>query len=119
MTAPTGTDADPGRLLRPFVLAHGANNPPGPPLDLASMVAALRVPDADDELNPEQAAVLRLCASPRSIAELAAALELPPSLTRLLVTGMVAAGSLRVGDPPAASPTEALLQAVLEGLRAL
>ncbi|TDQ45419.1 DUF742 domain-containing protein [Actinorugispora endophytica] len=119
MTAVTDVDVDPGRLLRPFALAGGAPSAHGPHLDLASMVAAAREPEADDELNPEQATVLRLCAGPRSVAELAAELAMPPSLTRLLVTDMVTAGALRVGEPPEAEPTGSLLQAVLDGLRAL
>ncbi|MEY9210987.1 DUF742 domain-containing protein [Thermobifida halotolerans] len=112
------SDADPGRLLRPFVLTAGAGDTT-PVLDLASMVVAAREPGEEDELRPEQATVLRLCATPRSIAEVASALAAPPSLTRLLVSDMVAAGALRVGAPPDAEPTDSMLQAVLEGLRAL
>ncbi|KUP96906.1 DUF742 domain-containing protein [Thermobifida cellulosilytica] len=112
-------ESDPGRLLRPFVLTACCTDDTVPVLDLASMVVAVRDPEGEDETSPEQAAVLRLCAAPCSIAEIAAALAIPPSLTRLLVSGMVAEGSLRVGAPPDANPTASVLYAVLEGLRAL
>ena len=111
-------DADPGRLLRPFALTGGVDGATAV-LDLASMVVAVRGPEEEDELRPEQATVLRLCTAPRSIAEVASALAVPPSLTRLLVSDTVAAGALRVGAPPDAEPTDSMLQAVLEGLRAL
>ncbi|MDD6792718.1 MAG: DUF742 domain-containing protein, partial [Thermobifida fusca] len=56
---------------------------------------------------------------PHSVAEIAAALDIPPSLARLLVSDMVAEGALRVGATPDPRPTDSLLQAVLEGLQAL
>lgn len=71
------------------------------------------------ETAPEQEKILRLCAVPHSVAEIAAALDIPPSLARLLVSDMVAEGALRVGATPDPRPTDSLLQAVLEGLQAL
>src|SRR5690606_31845816 len=99
-------ESDPGRLLRPFVLTSGGVDDTVPVLDLASMVVAVRSPGDGAEVDPERAAVLRLCVT-------------PPSLARLLVSGVVAEGALGVGAPPDSHPTDAMLHAVLEGLRAL
>src|SRR5690606_30537098 len=75
-------ESDPGRLLRPFVLTSGGVDDTVPVLDLASMVVAVRSPGDGAEVDPERAAVLRLCVTPHSVAEVAAMLEIPPSLAR-------------------------------------
>lgn len=113
------SDTDPGRLLRPFTLTSGSVDGAAPVLDLASMVVAVDAPGEEYETAPEQAEILRLCVTPHSIAEIAAALDFPPSLTRLLVSEMVEAGSLCLGAAPDPRPTGSVLQAVLEGLRSL
>lgn len=111
--------SDPGRLLRPFALALKDSDDTALVLDLASMVVAVHPPEEGYETAPEQEKILRLCAIPHSVAEIAAALDIPPSLARLLVSDMVAEGALRVGATPDPRPTDSLLQAVLEGLQAL
>ncbi|GLU48149.1 DUF742 domain-containing protein [Nocardiopsis ansamitocini] len=119
MSGPGGFDPGPGRLLRPFaVVANSPGRIRTPRLDLAALLVATRTPRHGDELRPEQEQILRLCATPRSVAELAAALAMPTNLTRLLAVDMLATGSLRQCDT-SYEGKDVILAAVLEGLRAL
>jgi hypothetical protein len=91
-------------------------------LDLLSLVTAENDPARDPMLSPEQAAVLTLCnIRPRSVADLAADLDLPLGVTRVILTDLLDYGHIRVTRPvrPVDIPDERLLQEVIDGLRAL
>ncbi|GAA3765417.1 hypothetical protein HDA32_001691 [Spinactinospora alkalitolerans] len=118
MSSRTGC-GDPGRLVRPFAVAGATADAKA--LDLVSIVVATRTPTERDGLTPERETILRLCGRPRSIAELSGYLELPLSAVKLLVADMIADAALRTSESPDPCPGEsaAILQAVLDGLRAL
>jgi hypothetical protein len=65
---------------------------------------------------PETAAVYEACRQPRTIAELAAGLNLPLGVVRVLVGDLVAAGRVRIHPPAAEVPDRQLLERVLRGL---
>jgi hypothetical protein len=69
-------------------------------------------------MHPEQAAILRMCTNPLSIAEISAYLSLPTSMVTVLVADLVDSGSVEVRAPiPAAARLDvALLEAVVDGL---
>ncbi|CAM3823303.1 hypothetical protein GCM10009799_51620 [Nocardiopsis rhodophaea] len=122
---PAGIRAGQGaeRLLRPFAVTIGGTttDAPGPRLDLLSIVTATRPPGPPDSLRPERETILLRSREPQSIVELAAHLELPVSVVKLLAAGMIAEGALRLHVP---EPEEnltglPLLYTLLEGLRAL
>jgi hypothetical protein len=114
-------DQDAGPVVRPYALIGGLARPSGERLDLIDMVravgrGALEPPD----LSPEQAELLQRCQMPTPIAELAADLDLPVGVIRILV------GDLRVRSlvtihraQPAAFSDLKILQEVVDGLRRL
>ncbi|WP_460863716.1 DUF742 domain-containing protein [Nocardiopsis coralliicola] len=121
-----GGMVDGGALLRPFAVragspaapAPGAPAPPGRTgPDVLATVAATERARPETEPAPEVARILRACAAPRRLADLAAEAELPLALVRHLVAGLVEEGRLRTAPPP--RPGDDVLGRVLEGLRAL
>ncbi|WP_315987093.1 DUF742 domain-containing protein [Actinomadura sp. HBU206391] len=76
--------------------------------------------DARD-LSPEKRRVMELCrGGALSVAEIAAHLRLPVSVTKVLLSDLVDSGHIttRAGAPQAEAPDHQLLQEVLDGLRA-
>ncbi|SER20271.1 Protein of unknown function [Streptomyces sp. yr375] len=94
-------------------------------LDLIAVVVA--EPHADDaevdpSLSPEHVDIVELCQdAPQSVAELAAGLNLPIGVVRVLVGDLVDAEFVHVNRPvpPAELPDESILRDVINGLRAL
>ncbi|MGW7518591.1 DUF742 domain-containing protein [Streptomyces sp. NPDC054796] len=73
-------------------------------------------------LAPEHLDIVKLCrASPLSVAELAAELDLPVGVVRVLIGDLIDAELVRVSRPvpPAELPDESILREVINGLRAL
>jgi Protein of unknown function (DUF742) len=119
---PSWYDEQAGPLVRLYALTRGRARPSPVLLDLLSLVTAEHDPAHDPMLSPEQAAVLTLCRiRPRSVADLAADLDLPLGVTRMILTDLLEYGNIRVTRPvrPTALPDERLLQEVINGLRAL
>lgn len=91
--------------------------------------AADPTPDAADSAPPHAAdsaewsadheRILRLCRKPASIGDLAAALEVPVMVATVLVADLLHSGELAVPLAPTREPDQALLQAVLDGIRRL
>ncbi|MGW8376107.1 DUF742 domain-containing protein [Streptomyces sp. ODS28] len=77
---------------------------------------------ADRTLGPEHIDIVLLCrAAPQSVADLAAELDLPVGVVRVLIGDLVDAEWVRVTRPvpPAELPDESILREVIDGLRAL
>ncbi|WP_031509975.1 DUF742 domain-containing protein [Streptomyces megasporus] len=124
-----------GPVVRPYAMTRGRTHTArGDRIDLVALVIA--VPDAVDPdrpgdpvdaglpgtLGPEHLDIaLRCRRTPQPVAELAAGLDLPVGVVRVLVGDLVAAGLVRVTRPvpPAELPDEGLLRDVINGLRAL
>ncbi|MFE9774322.1 DUF742 domain-containing protein [Streptomyces sp. NPDC005931] len=89
-------------------------------LDLVTLIVA-RSPDPPPSATPEQAALLRLCAAPLSVAELSAYLNLPFSVVTVLLTDLLAAQLVQARAPIVrqALPDRSLLEAVMHGLQRL
>jgi hypothetical protein len=107
-------------LVRPYSLTGGRTVSC---VDLAveTLVSATGRPP-DPAARPEHRTILRLCATPHSVAELAALLSVPLGVARVLLGDLAAAGSVAVhrtvGSADAA-PDVALMQRVLAGLQRL
>ncbi|WP_432277527.1 DUF742 domain-containing protein [Kitasatospora brasiliensis] len=121
-------DDDAGPLVRPYAMTRGRTGAGEQQFDLIAVVVtelpdpafALDVPEPP--VGPEQARILALCRNaPLSVAELAADLDLPVGVVRVLLGDLLAAGLIRVRRPvpPALLPDERILQEVIRGLRAL
>jgi hypothetical protein len=70
-------------------------------------------------LDHEEAAIVRLCETYQSVAEIAAHIGIPLGVARVLVSDLANAGHVRLHRPPATSerPDGQLLRRVLHGLR--
>ncbi|MEC3975865.1 DUF742 domain-containing protein [Amycolatopsis sp. H20-H5] len=107
-------------LVRPHVVTGGRAHPTRNTFDLATVVVATRSPVAG--LSPEKRRVLELCrGGALAVAEVAAYLRLPVSVTKVLLSDLADTGHItaRAAVPQADRPDLQLLQKVLDGLRAL
>ncbi|MBD9730776.1 MULTISPECIES: DUF742 domain-containing protein [unclassified Streptomyces] len=113
-----GKDGEGGNPERLYVVA-GADGGRAE-LDLVTLIVA-RAEDPPPSATPEQAALLRLCAAPLSVAELSAYLSLPFSVVTVLLTEMLTAELVQARAPIVrqALPDRSLLEAVMHGLQRL
>ncbi|MQS16926.1 DUF742 domain-containing protein [Streptomyces kaniharaensis] len=122
MTEPPGRGgwADESEPERLYVITRGRSGPGGQtPFDLVTLIVARAEPAPT--MQPEHAAILRLCGSPLSVAEISAYLRLPTSVVTVLLADLLADGLIeaRAAVPPADFPDRALLEAVIHGLQRL
>ncbi|MDJ1137161.1 DUF742 domain-containing protein [Streptomyces iconiensis] len=117
-----------GPVVRPYAMTRGRTRSSAEeaPLDLIALVIA----DVDGEedvqddhsLAPEHVDIVTYCRrSSLSVAELAAELDLPVGVVRVLIGDLVKAELVHVTRPvpPAELPDESILREVINGLRAL
>ncbi|GAA3239606.1 DUF742 domain-containing protein [Actinocorallia longicatena] len=106
-------------LVRLHVVTGGRAHPSRNVLGLVTLLSAVRHSLAG--LTPEQRRVMELCrGGALSVAEVAGHLALPVSVTKVLLSDLIDSGHLaaRSGAPSSQRPSSALLQEVLNGLRA-
>lgn len=111
-------EGDAGRFVPLYVLVNGRTSPRNTSLDLATQVIAL--PADTRTLEPEYEALVSRCWDWISIAELAAHLNYPLAVTKILVDVLLERRFLAVGT--AAEETVAdreLLQTILARLEKL
>ncbi|GAA2765798.1 DUF742 domain-containing protein [Streptomyces paradoxus] len=115
---PQAGEDKPGNPERMYVVA----GPDGEraELDLVTLIVA-RATDPPPSASPEQAALLRLCAAPLSVAELSAYLHLPFSAMGVLLTELLTAELVQARAPIVrkARSDRSLLEAVMNGLQRL
>ncbi|WP_084713601.1 DUF742 domain-containing protein [Streptacidiphilus rugosus] len=119
-------DPELAQLVRPYTLTRGRTRHSGPePFDVVTQIGAVPQDPAmadEDAQDPEHEAILELVRRrPLSVAEIAADLDLPLGVVRILLGDLLAAELIHVTRPvPAAQlPDEAVLREVIAGLRAL
>lgn len=112
-------DWERGSPERLYVITGGRSGPPGQPPDLVTLIVARASPQPS--MQPESVAILRMCRSPLSVAEISAYLSLPVSAVTVLLADLLAEGQVeaRAPIPVAQLPDVALLEAVLHGLQKL
>lgn len=111
---------DEGNPERLYVITGGRSGPSEQAaIDLVTLIVAKSGARPGDQ--PEHAAILRLCTSPLSAAEVSAYLELPVSVVTVLLTDLLAEKRVeaRAPIPPAQLPDVALIEAVMHGLQQL
>ncbi|MUN41613.1 DUF742 domain-containing protein [Actinomadura litoris] len=112
-------DSTEATLVRPYVIAGGRVRPR---VDLALEALVTAVPSSEvSQMTPEYRAIMDLCGSAHSVAEVSALLRLPLGVTRVLVADMIFEGLLRLhqSGTPGVQPDFGLLERVLGGLRKL
>ncbi|WP_101255900.1 DUF742 domain-containing protein [Streptomyces barkulensis] len=130
-----------GPVVRPYAMTRGrTRSATGSRIDPVALVVAETPADAAGEarppafpgtagtaggtgvLGPEHLDIVARCRrAPQPVAELAAVLDLPVGVVRVLVGDLVEAELVRVSRPvpPAELPDERILRDVINGLRAL
>jgi hypothetical protein len=115
-------DHDAGPVVRPYTMTGGRARPVTGTLDMLTYVEALYGPDADlIDLQPEHRTILQITRTAFSVAEIAARLDLPLGVVKVLVGDLLQASLVSTFDSSTAvhPPDEKILQAVIDGLRAL
>ena len=115
-------DEEAGPVVRPYALTRGRTRPSGETLDLIAIITAVRGVQVDPSaLDPEHLAVLRLCRLPASVADLAADLDLPLGVVRILLGDLQERTLVTIHHPipPARLPDVQILKEVVDGLRRL
>ncbi|MFL5997905.1 MAG: DUF742 domain-containing protein [Streptomyces sp.] len=112
---PEGPKKNPERL---YVIT-GPDGTERSELDLVTLIVAHA--DPPPSATPEQAALLRLCTAPLSVAELSAYLSLPFSVVTVLLTELLTAELVTARAPVIrqALADRSLLEAVMHGLQRL
>jgi hypothetical protein len=125
---PNWFDEEAGPMVRLYALTRGRTRPASEAFDLIAMVVAdtpygPESPYGEDlGLSPESASIIDLCRyQAQSVAEIAAEMDLPVGVVRVLLGDLLDAGLIRVSRPvpPAMLPDERILREVINGLRAL
>jgi hypothetical protein len=115
-------EADPGPFLRPYAMTEGRTEPTGPDLAIEDLIgAAAAAADPPDWLSLEHRSIAQACRETLSVAELAARVDLPLGVTRVLVGDLASYGMVTIHRAPshAGGPNVALLEQVLDGLQRL
>ncbi|MEU9120968.1 DUF742 domain-containing protein [Streptomyces sp. NPDC048506] len=88
-------------------------------LDLVTLIIARTGPTVG--IQPEHAAILRLCQSPLSVAEISAYTGLPVSVVTVLISDLLDEQRVltRAPVPPAELPDISLIEKVIDGLQKL
>lgn len=104
-------------LVRAYVRTGGRSRPTRV-LDLVTLVVAKK--DPAPGASPDARRVIQVCrGGGLSIAEIAAYLDLPPSVVKIVVSDLLDSEHLVTPTPAENLPEIALLEEVLNGLRAL
>ncbi|MEV8098628.1 DUF742 domain-containing protein [Kitasatospora sp. NPDC085879] len=113
-------DWDEGIPERLYVITRGRSGlAEQATFDLVTLIVSRSEPAPT--MQPEHAAILRICGSPLSVAEISAYLRLPTSAVTVLLADLLAEGRIEARSPvpQAILPERALLEAVIHGLQRL
>jgi hypothetical protein len=113
-------DAD-GSLVRPYAMTGGRTRSDTVGLDLITLVVAMHgVTDLDVE--PEYERIIEACQFPISVVEIAAKVDLPLQVVKVLLSDLITQRLIVFRSPVAPAnerPSQHVLQAVLDGIRKL
>jgi hypothetical protein len=117
----TWFDDDAGPLVRPYALTRGRTQARAHDLDLLTLVVAVQPDVHAAAVEEECAQILRECAVPRSVAEVAALVDLPLCVVKVLLSDLIERRyvNFRAAPLPQDAPDLTMLQKVLDGIRKL
>jgi hypothetical protein len=115
-------DADAGPVVRPYAMTGGRVRTTGS-FDVISLVTARDGTGVEHALylQPEHRAILALTRAPIAVAEVASHVDLPLGVVRVLLGDLLEYQLITVHHPPEINdfPTDSVLRAVIDGLRAI
>lgn len=108
-----------GPLIRPYAMTRGRTRPGAPNLNLVTQIRASRSRSDLSQLTPEHQEIVDLCHQPLSVAEIAAYLNVPLVVAKILISDLLERGDVVAGAPFQTSDIvdTKFLQAVLDGIR--
>ncbi|MEU6788543.1 DUF742 domain-containing protein [Nonomuraea angiospora] len=117
-------------LVRPYTITGGRTAPERDDLTLITLVTSLSGVSSQTgrglrRMQPEHRTIFALCERPLAVAEVASALDLPVSVTKILIGDLIENGQMRARPPLAFAqaggglPDVTILEAVRDGLRKL
>ncbi len=113
-------------FVRPYTITHGRTVSARDDLTLITVISTLPPPEGQLDtrgMEPEHRFILELCRTPSALAEVAARLNLPVAVTKILIGDLIDHGRVTARPPLAVAvgqrPDITLLQAVRDGLRRL
>jgi len=114
-------DEEAGPLVRPYAMTRGRTRPANDTLDMITVVMSRRVEIDPLGIEEEYLTILKLCQQPLSVAEVAARLNVPIVVAKVLLSDLVDRGEVITRQPnrSAQAPDITILQAVLDGVRRL
>ena len=120
MTPEEGGHVD--RVVPVYAFTRGRTRAAGQELPLEAVVTATGLsPNPGTSFQMESRAIVEMCARPKSLAEIGAALRVPVGVARVLVGDLANGGFLEVHLPSTADgdggPGHAILGRLLDGLR--
>ncbi|GII88552.1 hypothetical protein Ssi03_65420 [Sphaerisporangium siamense] len=114
-------DQDAGPIIRPYTVARGRTRPSGPAFDMVAIVRVVPGAPPVPGLSPEHLNILRMCAEPMSVVDLASESGLSLGVVRVLLGDLRDQKLVTVRPPASVSqlPEERILREVIQGLQAL
>jgi len=116
-----------GRLIRPYTMTGGRTGADQPFIALEALVCATPTGVTNKhQFRWEAARIIDLSKHETAIVEIAARLEIPIGVVRVVVADLAHRGAVRISEPPSAVPASlegyaytTLLQKVLDGINSL
>ncbi|MFC0112798.1 DUF742 domain-containing protein [Kibdelosporangium aridum] len=114
-------DDEAGPLVRPYAMTRGRTRQANRDLNMITLVVAAKDVIDTVALDADYVAILELCHQPLSIAELAARMNVPIVVVKVLVSDLIEQREVIARNPTrdVRVPDMKLLQAVLDGVRRL
>jgi hypothetical protein len=113
-------DDDAGPLVRPYAMTGGRTRGSEHELNIITLVLTVATP-TDGALGWERDEILRRCRTPKSVAEIAAAVDLPLTVVKVLISDLMDRGYVVSRSPVLARHLQnaSFLQVVLDGIEQL
>ena len=113
-------DEDAGPLVRPYAMTGGRTRGTEHELNIITLVLTVISP-TDGALGRERDEILRFCRTPKSVAEIASAVDLPLTVVKVLISDLIDRGFVVSRSPVLARHLKnaSFLQVVLDGIEQL
>jgi hypothetical protein len=110
-----------GPMVRPYAMVRGRTRPQNLGLDLVTQVRTARALSDPSGWSLEHLEIIELCRQPLSVAEVAAYLDAPLMVVKVLLSDLIQRGDILARSPAqvVTMPDRNLLQAVLDGVRGI